>query len=134
MKNIIITEEQLQVIVENEKMEKWKHNSKKTAKRQADKDIAKHFKKSGDPWATDVNSSEKWPRHTIPYDTKFNFDELNEIYDSEKIYAKSYIQDRLKKAPRYIKKYATDLEEIEKDGKIFVKIPQVLYQYLFGSF
>jgi hypothetical protein len=58
----------------------------------------------------------------------------SEYYNSEKLYAKSYIQDRLKKAPRYIKKYATDLEEIEKDGKIFVKIPQVLYQYLFGSF
>ena len=85
MKTIIITEEQLQIIVEMEK-------------------------------------------------TKFDFDELNEVYDSEKMYAKSYIEDRLKKAPRYIKKYMKGLDEVEKDGKIFVKIPQVLYQYLFGGF
>ena len=26
------------------------------------------------------------------------------------------------------------LDEFEKDGKTFVKIPQVLYQYLFGGF
>lgn len=134
MKTIIITESQLQTIVESEKMEKWKHNPKKKAKRVADKDIAQHFKKPGDPWATDVNPSEKWPRHTIPYDTKFDFDELNEMYDSEKMYAKSYIEDRLKKAPKYIKKYMKGLDEVEKDGKIFVKIPQVLYQYLFGNF
>lgn len=61
-------------------------------------------------------------------------DELKEYYDSDKLYAKSYIEDRLKKAPRYIKKYVKDLEEIEKDGKVFVKIPQVLYQYLSGNF
>ena len=133
MKTIIITEEQLQVIVESEKMKKFKHNKNKTAKRQADLDIAKHFKKPGDPWGTD-QPSEKWPRHTVSYDTKFDFDELNEIYDSEKMYAKSYIEDRLKKAPRYIKKYMKELDEFEKDGKIFVKIPQVLYQYLFGGF
>ena len=133
MKTIIITEEQLQVIVESEKMKKFKHNKNKTAKRQADLDIAKHFKKPGDPWGTD-QPSEKWPRHTVSYDTKFDFDELNEIYDSEKMYAKSYIEDRLKKAPRYIKKYMKELDEFEKDGKTFVKIPQVLYQYLFGGF
>jgi hypothetical protein len=65
---------------------------------------------------------------------KFNLNELNEMYDSEKMYAKSSIEDRLKKAPRYIKKYMKGLDEFEKDGKIFVKIPQVLYQYLFGNF
>ena len=134
MKTIIITESQFQVIVEMEKMGKFKHNPKKKAKRVADKDIAQHFKKPGDPWGTGDNPSEKWPRHTIPYDTKFDFDELNEMYDSEKMYAKSYIEDRLKKAPRYIKKYMKELDEFEKDGKIFVKIPQVLYQYLFGGF
>jgi hypothetical protein len=134
MKTIIITESQLQIIVEMEKMGKFKHSSKKKAKRVADKDIAQYFKKPGDPWGTDVNPSEKWPRHTIPYDTKFDFDELNEMYDSEKMYAKSYVEDRLKKAPRYIKKYMKELDEFEKDGRIFVKIPQVLYQYLFGNF
>ena len=33
MKTIIITEEQLQVIVESEKMKKFKHNKNKTAKK-----------------------------------------------------------------------------------------------------
>ena len=133
MKTIIITESQLQTIVEMGKIGKFKHDPKKKAKRQADVDIAKHFKKPGDPWGTD-QPSEKWPRHTVSYDTKFDFDELNEIYDSEKMYAKSSIEDRLKKAPRYIKKYRKELDEFEKDGKTFVKIPQVLYQYLFGGF
>jgi hypothetical protein len=134
MKTIIITESQLQVIVEMEKIGKFKHSPKKKAKRVADKDITQHFKKPGDPFGTGENPSEKWPRHTISYDTKFDFDELNEEYDSEKMYAKSSIEDRLKKAPRYIKKYMKELDEFEKDGKIFVKIPQVLYQYLFGNF
>jgi hypothetical protein len=133
MKTIIITESQLQSIIESEKMKKWKHNPKKTAKRVADIDIAKHFKKHGDPFGTGDNPSEKWPRHTIAYDTKFDFDELNEEYDSEKLYAKSYVDERMKKAPKYIKKYLTNLKIVEKDGKPFVKIPQVLYQYLKGN-
>ena len=134
MKTIIITESQLQTIVEMEKMGKWKHNPKKKAKRVADKDIAQHFKKPGDPWGTGETPSEKWPRHTIPYDTKFDFDELNVEYDSEKLYAKSYVDERMKKAPKHIKKYVTNLKVVEKDGKPFVKIPQVLYQYLKGNY
>ena len=133
MKTIIITESQLQSIVENEKIKKWKHDPTKKAKRQADIDIAKHFKKPGDPWGTD-QPSEKWPRHTIAYDTEFKFDDLNEEYDSEKLYAKSYVDERTKKAPKYIKKYLVNLEKVEKDGKTFVKIPQVLYQYIKGNF
>ena len=81
-----------------------------------------------------IHSALDYSQSAVINDTKFDFDELNEIYDSEKMYAKSYIEDRLKKAPRYIKKYMKELDEFEKDGKIFVKIPQVLYQYLFGGF
>lgn len=54
------------------------YKSKKDARRMADRDMSKHFKSPGDPWATDVNPSEKWPKHKLPYDTKFNFDELSE--------------------------------------------------------
>jgi hypothetical protein len=54
------------------------YKSKKDARRMADRDMSKHFKSPGDPWATDVNPSEKWPKHKLPYDTKFNFDELTE--------------------------------------------------------
>lgn len=134
MKTIIITESQLQIIIESEKTKKYKHDPNKKAKRQADVDIANHFKKHGGPWGTVIDPSEDWPRHTIPYDTKFNFDELTEDYDSDKLYAKSYIDDRTKKAPKYIKKYLTNLDKVEKDGKTFVKIPQVLYQYIKGNF
>jgi hypothetical protein len=48
------------------------------AKRTAEKDMTKHFRKPGNPWTTDVDSSEDWAKHKLPYDTKFNFDELSE--------------------------------------------------------
>ncbi len=133
MKTIIITEAQLQTIVEMGKMGKFKHDPKKKAKRQADVDIAKHFKKPGDPWGIN-EPSEKWPRHTIPYETEFNFDDLNEEYDPQKLYAKSYIEDVTRKSPKYIKKYIHGLKVIEKDGKEFIRIPQVVYQYINGNF
>lgn len=115
-------------------MEKFKHSPKKKAKRVADKDIAQHFKKDGDPWGTDVNSSENWPRHTISYDTKFNFDDLNEEYEPEKLYSLEYLESAMRTAPKYLKKYINKTNVIEKDGKKFVRIPQVIYQYLIGNF
>ena len=50
------------------------------AKRTAEKDMTKHFRKPGNPsaWTTDFESSEDWGKHKLPYDTKFNFDELYE--------------------------------------------------------
>ena len=131
MKTIIITESQLKKIVD---VEKFKHSPKKKAKRVADKDIAQHFKKDGDPWGTDVNSSENWPRHTISYDTKFNFDDLNEEYEPEKLYSLEYLESAMRTAPKYLKKYINKTNVIEKDGKKFVRIPQVIYQYLTGNF
>jgi hypothetical protein len=59
---------------------------------------------------------------------------LNEMYDPEKLYAKSYIEDVTRKAPKYIKKYLHGLEVIEKNGKEFIRIPQVVYQYITGNF
>ena len=59
-------------------------------------------------------------------------------YDSDKLYSKSYIQQRLINAPKYIKTYLSQLEEIDCVNKkggdhICVKIPEVLYSYLFRS-
>jgi hypothetical protein len=36
--------------------------------------------------------------------------------------------------PKYLKKYINKTNVIEKDGKKFVRIPQVIYQYLIGNF
>jgi len=59
-------------------------------------------------------------------------------YDRDKLYSKRYIQQRLSKAPKYIKSYLTQLEEIdcvnaEGENNICVKIPEVIHVYLFGS-
>lgn len=59
-------------------------------------------------------------------------------YNSDKLYSKSYIEQRLSKAPKYIKSYLSQLEEIDcvnKKGEnhVCVKIPEVLYSYLFRS-
>ncbi len=70
-------------------------------------------------------------------DTYLSEQRLREsYYDSDKLYSKSYIQQRLSKAPKYIKTYLSQLEEIEcfnsnGQSNICVKIPEVLYSYLF---
>ena len=55
----------------------------------ADKDIKKHYHKRGFP-DQDYKDSREWPRHSLPYDTKFNFldedngtqiDEMKDIVD-----------------------------------------------------
>jgi hypothetical protein len=92
MKTIVITESQLKVIVEMEKMV-------------SDKDI-----------------------------TQFNSDNLNEEYEPEKLYSLEYLESAMRSAPKYLKKYINKTNFIERDGKKFVRIPQVIYQYLTGNF
>ncbi len=63
---------------------------------------------------------------------------IESYYDSDKLYSKSYIQQRLINAPKYVKTYLSQLEEIEcinKKGEnnICVKIPEVIHVFLFGS-
>ena len=65
-----------------DKFSKYGRDPRKKAKEIADKDISRHFKSPGDPWATDINASENWPKRKLPYDTKFDFDEL---YENEEI-------------------------------------------------
>lgn len=65
-------------------------------------------------------------------------DLINEYYDSEKLYDKHVIVSRLRKAPRYMWQYIDGLVTVDclKNGEphICVKIPQVVYNYLFGEF
>jgi hypothetical protein len=64
---------------------------------------------------------------------------IMEYYDSEKLYDREKIVNRLKSAPKYIKVYIKKLQQIlveTENGEtvIATKIPEVLYQYLFGNF
>lgn len=64
---------------------------------------------------------------------------INEYYSSEKLYLKSAIVKRLQSAPGYIRSYIPKLPDIRcTDGngndQICTRIPEVLYQYLFGNF
>ena len=62
-----------------------------------------------------------------------------EYYDSEKLYYRDYVVDRLRKGPRELKKYIKDLPSLEYQDdngnvKIFTKIPEVVYVYLTGNY
>jgi hypothetical protein len=57
---------------------KYSRDLNSRARKSAEKDMSRHFKKSGNPWTTDVEPSEKWPKYKLPYDTEFNFDEISE--------------------------------------------------------
>jgi hypothetical protein len=63
---------------------------------------------------------------------------LNEYYDSEKLYDKRVIVSRLQKAPKYMREYIDGLVTVQcfKDGEphICTRIPEVVYNYLFGNF
>ena len=64
---------------------------------------------------------------------------LNEDYDPNRLYKKSYILDRLKNAPRQIRMYSEKLPNIgcyDADGneQICTRIPEVLYVYLTGRY
>jgi hypothetical protein len=64
---------------------------------------------------------------------------IMEYYDSEKLYRRDKIIDRLKSAPKYLHIYIKKLPQIplqNENGEIVIatKIPEVLYQYLFGNF
>lgn len=70
-----------------------------------------------------------------------NFDDfhLNEYYSADKLYLRSAIVNRLQKGPAYIRAYISKLPEIsckdsEGNDQVCTRIPEVLYQYLFGNF
>jgi hypothetical protein len=64
---------------------------------------------------------------------------LLEYYDSEKIYIRERIVNSLMKGPQYIRQYIKKLPHIpvqDSNGNTVVgtKIPEVIYQYLYGNF
>jgi hypothetical protein len=64
---------------------------------------------------------------------------VENYWDREKLYDRKKIVERLKKGPSYIKQYIKKLPHIEMQddqGNIVIatKIPQTIYQYLFGDF
>lgn len=64
---------------------------------------------------------------------------LMEYYDSEKIYLRERIVNSLMKGPQYIRQYIKKLPHIpvqDTNGNTVVgtKIPEVIYQYLYGNF
>jgi hypothetical protein len=64
---------------------------------------------------------------------------LLEYYDSEKLYVRERIVNSLMKGPQYIRQYIKKLPHIpvqDSNGNTVVgtKIPEVIYQYLYGNF
>lgn len=62
-----------------------------------------------------------------------------EYYDSEKLYSRDYVIDRLKNGPKELKKYIKSLPSLEYtndqgDVKIFTKVPEVVYVFLSGNY
>jgi len=62
-----------------------------------------------------------------------------EYYDSEKLYSRDYVVDRLNKGPKELKKYIKNLPYLEYtneqgDVKIFTKVPEVVYVFLSGNY
>lgn len=61
------------------------------------------------------------------------------FYESEKLYPRDYIVGRLNRAPKYMREYIKNLPHIEcadNEGtpSVCTKIPEVVYQFLFGNF
>lgn len=64
---------------------------------------------------------------------------LNEQYNPDKLYPRENVVNRLKKAPREMRKYAKDLPSIpctdsQGNETICTKIPEVVYIYFTGRY
>jgi hypothetical protein len=64
---------------------------------------------------------------------------LLEYYDADKLYDRESVVNRLKKGPKYMKEYIKKLPHInctdsQGNEKVCTKIPEVVYQFLFGNF
>ena len=61
------------------------------------------------------------------------------FYESEKLYPRDYIVGRLNRAPKYMRQHPKNLPHIEctdnqGSQSTCTKIPEVVYQFLFGNF
>ena len=65
---------------------------------------------------------------------------MEQFYEPDRLYSTEYILDRIKDAPRHIKKLGNNLDYIPMVHKVtkktvyFTTISQQLYQYLFGNY
>lgn len=64
---------------------------------------------------------------------------INEYYDSEKLYLRDAIVSQLRKGPKYMHQYIKSLPSLEctdsqGNVRICTRIPQVVYEFLFGNF
>jgi len=64
---------------------------------------------------------------------------INEQYDSDKLYNKEYVVNRLRTAPYPVKRFIKDLPDIpcfdsQGNQKICTKVPEVVYVYLTGRY
>lgn len=75
----------------------------------------------------------------IVTESQFNRVLSEAYYDSEKLYPRDYIVGRLNRAPKYMKGYIKNLPYIdctdnEGTPSVCTKIPEVVFQFLFGNF
>jgi hypothetical protein len=64
---------------------------------------------------------------------------INEQYNSEKLYSRNYIVNRLKNGPRELKKYIKELPHIDctdgqGDNHVCTTIPEVIHVFLQGRY
>lgn len=64
---------------------------------------------------------------------------LLEYYDADKLYDRDSIIGRLKRGPKYMREYIKNLPIIkcsdsQGNEKTCTRIPEVVYQFLFGNF
>jgi len=91
--------------------------SKDLAKKQADKDIKKHFHRPARP-GYEADPSEKWAKHKLPYDTKFDID-LNENINEDHLNDKmeTYEQERAyEDVETFVRRYGMDVELCHKES------------------
>ena len=93
---------------------KYDRSDSSKARRQADKDISRHYNKPAAP-GYDLDPTEKWAKHKLPYDTEFigegdymTEDHLNDqmdTYEQEKAY---------EDVEKVVRRYGMDVELREK--------------------
>jgi hypothetical protein len=57
-------------------------------------------------------------------------------FNPDRLYKKSSIISRLRQEPKFMHKYIKGLPSLSKEGsdEVFTKIPQIVWQKLFGNF
>lgn len=91
--------------------------AKDLAKKEADKDIKKHFHRPARP-GYETDPSEKWAKHKLPYDTKFDID-LNENINEDHLNdeMETYEQEKAyEDVETFVRRYGMDVELCHKES------------------